>query len=114
MVLADDKNFISFALVTNGTNLGLSVQTVIDGAAATVFEEASFNEYQNPMYLRLTRTGVSLYRVLLGRWGGLDTGRRQAEQPGFQTLIGPFAGNYNATPSRAIPVVMSINWFNIL
>jgi hypothetical protein len=30
------------------------------------------------------------------------------------TLIGPFAGNYNTTPSRAIPVVMAINWFNIL
>ena len=31
MVLADDENFITFALVTNGTNLGLSVQTVTEG-----------------------------------------------------------------------------------
>ena len=59
MVLADDQNFITFALVTNGTNLALSVQTVTDGAAATVFEEASFNEYQNPICLRLARTGVA-------------------------------------------------------
>jgi hypothetical protein len=59
MMLADDENFITCALVRNGTDLGLSVQTITDGVTATVFEEASFNEYQNPMYLRLTRTGVS-------------------------------------------------------
>ena len=113
MVLADDKNFISFALVTNGTNLGLSVQTITDGAAATVFEEASFNEYQNPMYLRLTRTGVSYiaYYSVDGVVWTQAAGFTDARVP---TLIGPFAGNYNATPSRAIPVVMSINWFNIL
>src|SRR5271168_4834228 len=59
MVLANDENFLTFALVTNGTNLSLSVQTITNGVAATVFEQASFNEYQNPMYLRLTRTGLS-------------------------------------------------------
>jgi hypothetical protein len=52
MVLAYDENFITFALVTNGTNLGLSVQTITNGVTATVFDQASFNEYQNPMYLR--------------------------------------------------------------
>ncbi len=76
MVLADDENFITFALVTNGTNLGLSVQTITNGVAATVFDQASFNEYQNPMYLRLTRTGVSYHSLLLGRWSGLDADRR--------------------------------------
>jgi hypothetical protein len=30
------------------------------------------------------------------------------------TSIGPFAGNYNPTPAKAVPVVMSINWFDIL
>ncbi|HTZ58968.1 MAG TPA: hypothetical protein VMB49_12755, partial [Acidobacteriaceae bacterium] len=30
------------------------------------------------------------------------------------TLVGPFAGNYNQTPARAAPVVMAINWFNVL
>src|ERR1700691_2213705 len=39
MVLADNENFITFALVTNGTNLALSVQTVTDGTVATIFEE---------------------------------------------------------------------------
>jgi hypothetical protein len=30
------------------------------------------------------------------------------------TLIGPFAGNYNSVPAKAVPVVMAINWFNVL
>jgi hypothetical protein len=112
MVLADDKNFITFALVTNGTNLGLSVQTITEGAAATVFEEASFNEYQNPMYLRLTRTGVS-YIAYYSVDGVVWTQTASFTDSRVPTLIGPFAGNYNPTPSRAIPVVMAINWFNI-
>jgi hypothetical protein len=113
MVLADDKNFITFALETNGTNLGLSVQTITEGAAATVFEEASFNEYQNPMYLRLTRTGVS-YIAYYSVDGVVWTQAASFTDTRVPTLIGPFAGNYNPTPSRAIPVVMAINWFNIL
>ena len=113
MVLADEENFITFALVTNGTNLGLSVQTVTNGAAATVFDQASFNEYQNPMYLRLTRTGVS-YEAYYSVDGVVWTHTAGFTDTRIPTLIGPFAGNYNATPSRAIPVVMAINWFNIL
>jgi hypothetical protein len=113
MVLADNENFITFALVTNGTNLGLSVQTVTNGAAATVFDQASFNEYQNPMYLRLTRNGVS-YEAYYSVDGVVWTQTAGFTDTRVPTLIGPFAGNYNATPSRAIPVVMAINWFNIL
>ena len=30
------------------------------------------------------------------------------------TSIGPFAGNYNRTPAKAVPVVMAINWFDVL
>jgi hypothetical protein len=30
------------------------------------------------------------------------------------TLIGPFAGNYSRTPANAVPVVMAINWFDVL
>jgi hypothetical protein len=113
MVLADDKNFITFALETNGNNLGLSVQTITEGAAATVFEEASFNEYQNPMYLRLTRTGVS-YIAYYSVDGVVWTQAASFTDTRVPTLIGPFAGNYNPTPARAIPVIMAINWFNIL
>jgi Beta xylosidase C-terminal Concanavalin A-like domain len=113
MVLADDENFIAFALVTNGTNIALSVQSVTNGATATVFEEASFNEYRNPMYLRLSRTGVSYiaYYSVDGDVWTQAAGFTDARVP---TSIGPFAGNYNPTPARAIPVIMAINWFNIL
>jgi hypothetical protein len=113
MVLADDENFITFALVTNGTNLGLSVQTITKGVAATVFDQASFNEYHNPIYLRLSRNGVSYqaYYSVDGVVWTQTVGFTDARVP---TLIGPFAGNYNPTPAKAIPVVLAINWFNIL
>jgi hypothetical protein len=39
MVLADDQNFITFALMTSGANLDASVHAVSDGVAATVFQE---------------------------------------------------------------------------
>jgi hypothetical protein len=113
MVLADDENFITFALITNGTNLGLSVQTITNGVAATVFDQASFNEYHNPLYLRLTRNGV-LYQAYYSVDGVVWTQTAGFTDTRVPTLIGPFAGNYNATPSRAVPVVMTINWFNIL
>jgi hypothetical protein len=113
MVLADDENFITFALVTNGTNLGLSVQTITNGVAATVFDQASFNEYQNPIYLRIARNGVS-YEAYYSVDGVVWTHTADFTDTRVPTLIGPFAANYNPTPSRAIPVVMAINWFNIL
>jgi hypothetical protein len=40
----------------------------------------------------------------------LATSLTDAKAP---TLIGPFAGNYNSTPANAVPVVMSVNSFNI-
>lgn len=113
MVLVNDENFITLALVTNGTNLGLKVQTIAAGVATTVFEEASFNEYQNPIYLRLNRVGVS-YIAYYSVDGVVWTQSVSFTDIRVPTLIGPFAGNYNPTPARAIPVVMAINWFNIL
>ena len=113
MVLADDENFITFALVTNGTNLGLSVQIITNGVAATVFDQASFNEYQNPICLRLSRSGVS-YLAYYSVDGVVWTQAAGFSDTRVPTLIGPFAGNYNPTPARAIPVVMAINWFNVL
>jgi hypothetical protein len=113
MVLADDENFITFALVTNGTNLGLSVHTVSDGAAATVFDEVSFNEYQNPMYLRLNRTGVA-YIAYYSVDGVVWVQAATFTDNKVPSFVGPFAGNYNPTPTRAVPVVMAIHWFNVL
>jgi hypothetical protein len=113
MALADDENFITFALMTNGTHLGLSVHTVTNGVAATVFEAANFNEYQNPMYLRLTRTGVA-YLAYYSVDGVVWVQAATFNDSRIPTSIGPFASNYNPTPSRAVPVVMAIHWFNIM
>jgi hypothetical protein len=113
MVLADDENFITFALMTNGTNLGLSVHTVSDGAAATVFEEVSFNEYQNPMYLRLNRTGVA-YMAYYSVDGVVWVQAASFTDNKVPAFVGPFAGNYNPTATRAVPVAMAIHWFNVL
>ena len=57
MVLADDKDFFTFALSTDGTNISLNAHRVTNGVAATVFNEAAFQEYQSPMYLRIKRLG---------------------------------------------------------
>src|SRR5271163_2999484 len=46
MVLADDQNFITFALVTDGTNISLTAHKVSGGVAATVLDVVSFNEYR--------------------------------------------------------------------
>ncbi len=49
MALADNEDFITFALVTDGTNISLTAHTVTGGVATTVFNQASFNEYHNPI-----------------------------------------------------------------
>ena len=112
MLLSDNKNFMMFALVTNGTNLGLTVSNVTAGVAATILNQASFNEYRNPMYLRLARTGVTdkaYYSVDGVTWS------QAASFTDYKVpaLIGPFAGNYNGNPAKAVAVVMAINWFNV-
>src|SRR5436309_2442472 len=45
MVLADEQNFITFALVTDGTNVSLTAHKVSAGVAATMLDVVSFNEY---------------------------------------------------------------------
>lgn len=113
MVLADNQNFITFALMTDGTHLGLSVHTVSNGVPATVFEELNFDDYQNPMYLRLARTGVD-YTAHYSIDGVVWIQAASFKDTRVPTLIGPFAGNFNPTPTRAVPVVMAIHWFNIM
>jgi Fn3 associated/Beta xylosidase C-terminal Concanavalin A-like domain len=111
MVLADNEDFITFALTTDGTNVGLKAYTVTNGAVTTVLDDVNFSQYQNPMYLRLTRTSstyMAYYSVDGANWT-LATSLTNAKAP---TLIGPFAGNYNSTPANTVPVVMSVNWFN--
>jgi hypothetical protein len=72
-----------------------------------------FSKYQNPMYLRVTKNGsayVALYSVDGENWtqaASFTDGRAC-------TSVGPFASNYNSAPANAAPVVMSVNWFDVL
>ncbi len=112
MVVSDAKNFLTFALETDGTRIGLSAHTVSNGAAVSVLSDGDFAQYQNPMYLRLTRKG-SAY----GAFYSID-GVAWTQAVGFTSsippsAIGPFAANHHDTPSQAVPVVMSVNWFDV-
>jgi hypothetical protein len=113
MLLVDAKNFITFALGTDGKNIALNVHSVTGGVAATVFDNATFSEYQSPMYLRISRTG-SNYIAYYSVDGNVWTQAVAFRDTRVPTSIGPFAGNYNSTPAKAVPVVMSIHWFDIL
>jgi hypothetical protein len=112
MVLSDDKDFSTFALATDGTNIHLVVETVTGGVGTKVFDDSDFSQYQNPMYLRLARTGsayVTFYSVDGANWVPVA----RFVDTKIPTSIGPFASNYNETPSKAFPVVMSVNWFHV-
>jgi hypothetical protein len=113
MVLADEQNFITFALVTDGTNISLTAHKVSGGVAATVSNVVSFNEYHNPMCLRLTRAG-NAYTAYYSVDGVVWTQAASFVDNSVPTSIGPFAGNYNRTPANAVPVVMAIHWFDVL
>jgi hypothetical protein len=113
MVLADDQNFITFALVTDGTNISLTAHKVSGGVAATELNVVSFNEYHNPMCLRLTRAGSS-YTAYYSVDGVVWTQAASFVDNTVPTLIGPFAGNYSRTPANAVPVVMAIHSFDVL
>jgi hypothetical protein len=112
MVLSDDRNFITFALQTDGTRIGLSAHTVTGGVGTAVLQDSDFSQYQNPMYLRLTKTGsafVALYSV-----DGINfTQAASFTDTAAITAIGPYASNYNDTPANAVPVVMSVSWFDV-
>jgi hypothetical protein len=78
-----------------------------------VLDDTDFTQYQNPMYLRVTKTGsafVALYSLDGTNW----TQATSFTDAATFTSIGPFASNYNDTPANAAPVVMSVNWFDVL
>ena len=112
MVLSDSQNFITFALETDGSKIGLSAHTVTNGVATTVLEDQDLSQYQNPMYLRLTRNG-STYVAFYSTDGISWTQAVTFTDTRSMTGIGPFAGNHNDTPANAVPVVMSVNWFDV-
>lgn len=113
MVLSSKGNFITFALTTDGTRIGLSARMVSGGVATAVLDDSDFTQYQNPMYLRVTKAGsafVALYSLDGENW----TQATSFTDAATFTSIGPFASNYNETPANAAPVVMSVNWFDVL
>ena len=112
MVLSDNEDFITFALTTDGTKIGLNARIVTRGVATTVLDDTDFSQYQNPMYLRLTKAGsayVALYSVDGVNW----TQAASFTDTTASTSIGPFASNYNTLLPMPIPVVMSVNWFDV-
>ena len=113
MVLADNTDFLTFEVETNGTNISLAVHAVSAGVATTVFNEAVFSEYHNPICLRLARSSDN-YIAYYSVDGVVWTEAASFVSPISPQQIGPFAGNYNSAPARAVPVVMAINWFDIL
>jgi Chitobiase/beta-hexosaminidase C-terminal domain/Bacterial Ig-like domain (group 2) len=113
MVLSDNEDFITYALVTDGAKIGLNARTVTRGVATTVLEDTDFSQYQNPIYLRLSKAGsayVALYSVDGINWTQVVS----FTDTRASTSVGPFASNYNNTPANASPVVMSVNWFDIM
>jgi hypothetical protein len=112
MVQSDSQNFITFALETDGSKIGLSAHTVTSGVATTVLEDSDLSQYQNPMYLRLTRNN-SNYVAFYSTDGISWTQAATFTDTRVMTGIGPFAGNHNDTPANAVPVVMSVNWFDV-
>ena len=77
-----------------------------------MLEDQDLSQYQNPMYLRLTRNG-STYVAFYSTDGISWTQAVTFTDTRSMTGIGPFAGNHNDTPANAVPVVMSVNWFDV-
>jgi hypothetical protein len=112
MVLSNGNDFLSFGIAPDGTTIHLVIETVVSGVATKVFDDTNFSQYENPIYLRLTRASsayVAFYSVDGTKW-------EQAvsfTDPKIPIAIGPYASNYADTPANAIPVVMAANWFTV-
>jgi hypothetical protein len=113
ILLADDKNFITYALVTDGSNISLAVRAMTGGVVATLFQEARFSEYQNPICLRISRRGTA-YIAYYSVDGVVWTEAASFTSLSVPTKVGPFAANHSSVPAKAVPVVMAINWFAVL
>jgi hypothetical protein len=111
MVTSDAKDFITFELATDGTNVHLSAETVANGLAAVVLDITNFSQSQSPIYLRLSRGGsayIAYYSIDGTNWiqatSFTDTNTPRS--------IGLFGSNYNVSPAMASPITMSVNWFH--
>jgi hypothetical protein len=114
MTVSNNEEFITFGLTTDGSKIGLnlSAHVVSDGVGTTVLVNvADFDAYQNPMYLRMNRTG-STYTAFYSTDGADWTQASRFNDSRVPTAVGLFASNYNRIPADAVPVVMSVNWFH--
>jgi hypothetical protein len=111
MVVSGAKDYITFEFAADGTNIHLSAETVANGIATTVLDDTGFGQYQSPMYLRLTRTG-SAYIAYYSADGSNWVQATSFTDTKIPVSIGPFASNYNTSPSMTDPLVMSVNWFH--
>jgi len=112
MVLSDDQDFVTFALVTDGSSIGLRGRTVTQGAGIDVLNDMGFSQYQNPMYLRLTRSKsnyVAFYSIDGVGWNEAAS----FSYARASTAVGPFASNSSDVPANAFPVLMSVSWFGV-
>ena len=112
MVFCDEGDYVTFALVTDGSRIGLRASTVMRGTATDVLNDTDLSQYQNPMYLRLTRDqgGYTAFSSTDGESWDHAASFAYAVAP---TAVGPFASNHGSTPATAVPVVMSVNWFGV-
>jgi Chitobiase/beta-hexosaminidase C-terminal domain/Bacterial Ig-like domain (group 2) len=110
MVLSDDEDFITFALVTDGSAIGLSARTVTHGVGNDVLNDMSFSQYQNPMYLRLTKSKSNYVAFYSIDGVGWNEAANFSYAPA-STAVGPFASNYG--DASAFPVLMSVSWFGV-
>jgi hypothetical protein len=111
MVISDSKSFITFELATDGTNVHLSAEMVASGVPTNVLDDTNFSQYRTPMYLRLTRAG-SAYMAYYSTDGTDWTQATSFTDTKIPTSVGPFASNFNTTPTEADPVTMAVNWFH--
>jgi hypothetical protein len=110
MVSADDQDFVTFAVATDGVHIGLKAFTVSGGTMKTVLDDTDFTQYQTPIYLRLTRADSS-YAAFYSIDGSTWIPAIDFTDAAVPTSVGPFASNYSATPADAAPVSMAVNWF---
>jgi regulation of enolase protein 1 (concanavalin A-like superfamily) len=112
LVEGDAHNYIRYGLGANGSSVGLGANTIIAGSESTPFQLSPFSAYTVPSYLRLNRTG----NTYTGYYSADGVNWTQAGSFTDSSLtvtgLAPYGWNYNATPSKAVAVTASFDWFH--
>ena len=95
------KNFVTFALETDGSKVGVERAHGAEWDADKCAGDSDFAQYQNPMYLRLSRTG-SAYAAFYSTDGQNWSQAVSFTDTTAPTAVGPFAANENDTPAQAV------------